>query len=325
MFPILESVALLSVLGVLVLLVGILWRMRDDSAPESDVSSESHEIRQMDDDGSSGRRLRRRRGGLAQLRAAAAETTAPTVETVTDHDRNDQGETADDAAVEATEGSARPQVSVRMGRKKEAHREAKRAAREAREAAVAAQRERIEKAEEARAAELEAEAAAAAVSAESARAEAEAHAAAEEAEYAEWKGLISVEESGAEHDGRGGGDDDNDDDWGGLLGKFISYVTENKVIVLEELAAEFGLRTEDAIQRLTALEENGTLSGVFDDRGKFIHVTREEMESVAQYIRRRGRVSIADLAIECTRLLHLDTAAGILSTEAAVVEPVDAN
>lgn len=37
-------------------------------------------------------------------------------------------------------------------------------------------------------------------------------------------------------------------------------------------------------------------TGVIDDRGKFIYITPEELAAVANFIRQRGRVSIAELA-----------------------------
>lgn len=37
----------------------------------------------------------------------------------------------------------------------------------------------------------------------------------------------------------------------------------------------------------------GRISGVMDDRGKFIYISPEEMKAVADYIKRLGRVSIA--------------------------------
>lgn len=45
--------------------------------------------------------------------------------------------------------------------------------------------------------------------------------------------------------------------------------------------------------------------GVIDDRGKFIYITREEMEAVAKFIRQRGRVSLADIAESSNQLIQL--------------------
>ena len=83
---------------------------------------------------------------------------------------------------------------------------------------------------------------------------------------------------------------------GGLLAEFVDHIVEKKVVVLEELAAEFGLRTQDAVSRVQALEQMGRITGVMDDRGKFIFISRDEMAEVAAFINRKGRVAIAELA-----------------------------
>ena len=54
-----------------------------------------------------------------------------------------------------------------------------------------------------------------------------------------------------------------------------------------------------------SLQEEGTLTGVVDDRGKFIYISNEELESVAKFIRQRGRVSIAELAESSNKLINL--------------------
>lgn len=46
------------------------------------------------------------------------------------------------------------------------------------------------------------------------------------------------------------------------------------------------------------LEAEGRLTGVMDDRGKYIYISRAEMAAVADFITRRGRVAIAELAAQ---------------------------
>lgn len=46
-------------------------------------------------------------------------------------------------------------------------------------------------------------------------------------------------------------------------------------------------------------------AGVIDDRGKFIFITPEELDSVAHFIRQRGRVSITELAQASNSLINL--------------------
>ena len=129
---------------------------------------------------------------------------------------------------------------------------------------------------------------------------AEAKAAKEKAaaeEYEKWKGMFSTEEGGE------AGEDAVEDE--GLLGRFIEYIKEHKVTVLEELAAEFRLKVKDVITRVQALEQMGYISGVVDDRGKFIYISNAELADVAKYIGRKGRVRISALAQESNRLIDL--------------------
>uniref|UniRef100_A0A670ITG8 DDRGK domain-containing protein 1 n=1 Tax=Podarcis muralis TaxID=64176 RepID=A0A670ITG8_PODMU len=79
-----------------------------------------------------------------------------------------------------------------------------------------------------------------------------------------------------------------------------------KVVLLEDLASHLGIRTQDAINRVQDLMADGTLTGVIDDRGKFIYITTEEMTAVADFIRRRGRVSITELARQSNSLINLE-------------------
>lgn len=86
----------------------------------------------------------------------------------------------------------------------------------------------------------------------------------------------------------------------------LNPIQTHKVVLLEDLAAEFNLATRDAIQRVEALQASNRLTGIVDDRGKFIYITDEEMDKVAKFIQRRGRLGIAELAKECNKLIRLD-------------------
>lgn len=90
-----------------------------------------------------------------------------------------------------------------------------------------------------------------------------------------------------------------------LLQNFIDYVKTNKVVVLEDLAAHFKLKTQAAIDRIKDLQKENRLSGVIDDRGKFIYISEEELKAVVKFIRQRGRVSIAELAEQSSNLINL--------------------
>merc|ERR1712192_41946 len=112
----------------------------------------------------------------------------------------------------------------------------------------------------------------------------------EQEEYEKLKAAFSVEEEG---------DEEN------KLLKFINYIKETKVVLLEDLAAQFHLKTQEAIDRVTQLQADGLLTGVIDDRGEFIYVSQEELEAVAKFIRQQGRVSITDLAMSSNQLITL--------------------
>ena len=53
----------------------------------------------------------------------------------------------------------------------------------------------------------------------------------------------------------------------------------------------------------------GRLSGVMDDRGKYIYISLEEMRAVADYIKRQGRVSISHLASKSNQFIDLESKA----------------
>ncbi|XP_040063207.2 DDRGK domain-containing protein 1 isoform X1 [Ixodes scapularis] len=93
------------------------------------------------------------------------------------------------------------------------------------------------------------------------------------------------------------------------LHEFIEYIKTEKVVILEDLAAKFQLKTQDCIDRVQALLVDETLVGVIDDRGKFIYITRKELEDVAHFIRQRGRVSISELFENSNSLINLTPAA----------------
>lgn len=118
-------------------------------------------------------------------------------------------------------------------------------------------------------------------------------------ELDKWASMFSVEETGEE-----GAEADGEDE-ATLLSRFVEHIKACKVNVLEELGGEFGLKTSDVIQRVRALEAMGHLSGVIDDRGKFICITPDEMKAVAKFVQRKGRVRISTLAQESNKLIDL--------------------
>merc|ERR1712150_402764 len=93
-------------------------------------------------------------------------------------------------------------------------------------------------------------------------------------EYLKLKETFTMEEEG--FDEESGVDEEN------KLEIFIQYIKDTKVVLLEDLAAHFKMKTQDAIDRVTTLRDEGKLTGVIDDRGKFIYVSQAEFETGAQ-------------------------------------------
>jgi flagellar biosynthesis GTPase FlhF len=120
----------------------------------------------------------------------------------------------------------------------------------------------------------------------------------EHEEYLKLKAAFSVEEEGYEEDG--------EEEQNSLLQEFINYIKNMKVVVLEDLAAHFKLKTQNVIDRIQVLQAEGLLTGVVDDRGKFIYISPDELEAVAKFIKQRGRVSIAELAESSNKLINLN-------------------
>lgn len=120
----------------------------------------------------------------------------------------------------------------------------------------------------------------------------------EKEEFDQWKTMFSTETAGTEvaEDGK---------DEQGLLSEFIAFIKERKVVVLEDLATHFKLRSTDAIARVKTLEESGAITGVFDDRGKFIYLTQEELDGVANWMKEKGRMTIQEIVAECNKLINL--------------------
>jgi len=125
----------------------------------------------------------------------------------------------------------------------------------------------------------------------------------EQEEYDKLKEAFIVDEEGF--------DEDPEEDQENKLEKFIQYIKDTKVVVLEDLAAHFQMKTDDTIDRVSTLIKEEKLTGVIDDRGKFIFISQEELEAVGKFITQRGRVSISELAENSNRLISLETKSSI--------------
>ncbi|NXD09034.1 DDRGK protein, partial [Nothocercus nigrocapillus] len=205
------------------------------------------------------------------------------------------------------------QVSGKIGAKKQRKLEEKQARKAQREAEEAEREERKKlesKREEERRKEEER------IRLEEERQEEEKRKAKEEEEKREYEEYLKLKESFVVEE-EGVEESMTEEESRSFLMEFLEYVKKAKVIQLEDLASHLGLRTQDAINRIQDLMADGTLTGVIDDRGKFIYITPEEMAAVARYIKQRGRVSIAELAQASNSLINLQPESGAVAQAVA--------
>lgn len=240
----------------------------------------------MQNDGAPRRaQIQRNRGARMRVAAAAQQQQ---------QQQSQQEEQSDDENTEDTK-----MFDAKIGAKKRAKLEAKaekKAQREAEEQIRQERKKKEQQAEEERKKTEEKE------RAESKRIEEEERKAREEKErkeheeYLKMKEAFNIEEEGFEE-----GDIESEN----LLQEFVNYIKDQKVVVIEDLAAHFKLKTQACIDRLKDLQNDDILTGVIDDRGKFIYVSQEEMKSVAKFIRQRGRVAISELVENSNKLINL--------------------
>ncbi|XP_045498844.1 DDRGK domain-containing protein 1 [Colias croceus] len=232
------------------------------------------------------------RNQRARMRANAARHAAPL-----DEDAN----VADDMDEEGIPESPAVEIDDKMGAKKRAKMEAKMEKKKAREAEekmremkkkkdqeLEEERKKLEekKQEEERKAE------------EAERKAEEERKKKEQEEYEAMKAAFSIEGEGY--------DENDEEDAANRLRDFIEYIKTQKVVLLEDLAAHFKLKTQATIDRITDMQASGELTGVIDDRGKFIYIAQAELEAVAKFIKQRGRVSISELAECSNQLINLN-------------------
>ena len=137
----------------------------------------------------------------------------------------------------------------------------------------------------------------------------------EAAEFDEWKTMFSVD---------GEGETAAAADEASLLTKFETLIKSRKVVILEDLAADFKMSGQAVRERLEALIEMKRLDGVLDDRGKFIYITPEEFDAVAAYVHEQGRISVSALAAASNSLVRLTPdEAAVAALEMDAVEADD--
>ncbi|XP_027342411.1 DDRGK domain-containing protein 1 isoform X2 [Abrus precatorius] len=207
-----------------------------------------------------------------------------------------QEESADESDGEAAGGGG--YYEAKASKKKEIKRQEREARRQADEAARESRQAKQDRYSEMRRLKDEEREAQERMLEEEARAQKAKEEEAAALEFEKWKGEFSVDDEGTLEEVQDSTED--------LLVNFVEYIKKHKCVPLEDLAAEFKLRTQECINRITSLESMGRLSGVMDDRGKFIYISQEEMKAVADYIKRQGRVSISHLASKSNQFIDLE-------------------
>merc|ERR1712146_849495 len=119
-------------------------------------------------------------------------------------------------------------------------------------------------------------------------------------EYKAWKSMFTFEETGILHENENSFNDDKN-----MLSSLIKYIKTKKIVKIDELALKYNISSADMIQRLKTLQMNNEIMGIVDDRGKFISLEENELDAIANFIKKKGRISIADLTNECNRLIRL--------------------
>jgi hypothetical protein len=90
----------------------------------------------------------------------------------------------------------------------------------------------------------------------------------EAAEYNKWKNMISVTNQG------------NEDGGAVSVEEFVTYIQDNKIVNIENIASRFNLKPDDVVSRIHSLEAAGVLFGILDDRGKYIVISSEQIDSI---------------------------------------------
>lgn len=260
------------VLAVLAGMIGIILFLLKGNGPSSDVEETKKKGKIMTKDTSGPKGAKKKKSRIAE--AMRKEQEADFAAAQMDKDSEDEGEVDSEEEARQQEKIEREKelgIFKKKGAKHAAKLEAKEEKRAQNEAMKKERAEAKEKQEEEWAEQdrLKAE------EAEQERREEEERAAvleekrkAEQEAYDAMKEDFEIEEEGEVNT------DEQLDKEADLLSKFVEHIKVKKIVYLEELASNFSLKTQDCIDRIKQLLEDEILSGVIDDRGKFIYVTR---------------------------------------------------
>jgi CTP-dependent riboflavin kinase len=86
-----------------------------------------------------------------------------------------------------------------------------------------------------------------------------------------------------------------------LIGR--SYKQKAKVVSLDDIATELSWTTGQVIEKIKDLEARNEINGILDGNGKYIHVTMQEMQALAEFIIQKGRLNRSDFESKCQQVL----------------------
>lgn len=78
-----------------------------------------------------------------------------------------------------------------------------------------------------------------------------------------------------------------------------------KLSLLEDASHKFSLTTKDLVEKIKKLESEQKVSGVFDERGKFLYIEQREWDAVRNYINAKGRLKKSDMMTECAKIIKI--------------------
>ena len=87
--------------------------------------------------------------------------------------------------------------------------------------------------------------------------------------------------------------------------QLIAVLRKNKLSLLQDLSHKFKLSTKDMVSKIQELEQASSISGIFDERGKYLVIEGDEWQSIKNYITARGRVKKTDIMTECAKLIKI--------------------
>lgn len=88
------------------------------------------------------------------------------------------------------------------------------------------------------------------------------------------------------------------------VAEFVIYAQEEKVVSIDRLADRFQRPSEQVCTRIQELVSSCRLTGVIDG-GRFIYITPDEMDAVAQSILEKKQITLTDLANSTSSLIKI--------------------